>query len=136
MIQQAVAERGIGVQVSGDRNTVIVYAGQAELSLTRKHERKAVPTTELQLLRVDLRATTLVGRTADLSALNSWLESDRPVWVGCIIGGAGVGKTRLAIELCESAEKAGWTAGFVQHNQFPEFVTRATEWRSRKPTLV
>ena len=81
MASQTVAERGIGVQVSGDSNTVIVYAGQAELSLLRKHSRKSKPKTELQLLRVDLRATTLVGRSAELLALDAWLKSDRPVSV-------------------------------------------------------
>jgi len=66
---QSVGERGIGIQNVGDGNTVIVYAGRAELSLLRKHARKAEPKTELQLLRVDLRATTLVGRA--------------PNWLGC-----------------------------------------------------
>jgi len=107
MAQQTVGERGIGVQISGDGNTAIVYAGLAELSLLRKHARKSEPKTELQLLRVDLRATTLVGRRAERSALDVWLQSDRPVSARCITGRAGVGKTRLAIELCEGAEIAG-----------------------------
>src|SRR5262249_1107552 len=64
-----VGERGIGVQISGDGSTVIVYAGRSELSLLRKHLRQAEPKTELQLLRVDLRATTLVGRERHLSAI-------------------------------------------------------------------
>jgi hypothetical protein len=91
--QQTVAERGIGVQNIGDGSTIIVYAGLAELSLVRKHARKAEPKTELQLLRVDLRATTLVGREAERSALKAWLTSNRPVSVRCITGRAGVGKT-------------------------------------------
>ena len=64
---QSVGERGIGIQNVGDSNTVIFYAGRAELSLLRKHARKA--------------------------------------------------------------EKAGWTAGFVESNQFTEFVKLAAEWR-------
>src|SRR5690349_4804227 len=47
------------------------------LSLVQKHMRKADPKTELQLLRVDLRTTTLVERATDLSALESWLAPDR-----------------------------------------------------------
>ena len=121
-LHQTFGERGIGVQVSGDGNTIIVHAGAAELVLTRKHARKATPTTELQLLRVDLRATTLVGRDEDLAALQAWLASDRPVSVRCVTGRAGVGKTRLAVELCERAERDGWTAGFAHHSQFPKFV--------------
>jgi tetratricopeptide (TPR) repeat protein len=136
MAQQTVGKRGIGVQISGDGNTVIVFAGAAELSLLRKHACKSEPQTELQLLRVDLRATTLVGRAAERSALDAWLESDRPVSARCITGRAGVGKTRLAIELCEGAAKASWAAGFVQYGQFPEFIRYATEWRWSTPTLV
>jgi tetratricopeptide (TPR) repeat protein len=133
---QSVGERGIGIQNVGDNITVIVYAGRAELSLLRKHARKAEPTTELQLLRVDLRATTLVGRDAERAALQAWLTSDRPVTVRCLTGRAGAGKTRLAIELCEQAEKAGWTAGFVESNQFTEFVKLAAEWRWKTDMLV
>jgi tetratricopeptide (TPR) repeat protein len=133
---QTVGERGIGVQVRGDGNSVIVHAGSAELGLARKHLRQAEPKTELQLFRVDLRATTLVGRDRDLSALKEWLASDRLISVRCITGRAGAGKTRLAIELCEHAEYAGWTAGFAQYEQFPEFLKRAAEWRWKKPTLV
>jgi hypothetical protein len=132
----SVGEIGIGVQVSGDGNTVIVYAGSAELGLTRKHLRRAEPKTELQLFRVDLRATTLVGRGRDLSALEAWLASDRLISVRCITARAGAGKTRLAIELCERAEQAGWTAGFAQYSQFSEFIKQAAEWRWSKSTLV
>ena len=135
-LEQHVGERGIGVQISGDGNTVAVYAGRAELSLARKHLRKAEPKTELQLLRVDLRATTLVGRDAEQSALQDWLASDRRVSVRCVTGRAGSGKTRLAIELCDLTVKAGWTAGFVQHRQFSEFIKYAGEWRWRNDTLV
>ena len=134
--EQTIAERGISVQISGDGNTVIVYAGRSELALLRKHSRKAEPKTELQLLRVDLRATNLVGRERDISALEEWLAADRLISVRCITGRAGVGKTRLVIELCESAERAGWTAGFAQYEQFPEFMKRAAKWRWNKPTLV
>jgi len=133
---QTVGERGIGIQNVGDGNTVIVYAGRAELSLLRKHARKAEPKTELQLLRVDLRATTLVGRIDEIRALRAWLTSDRPVTLRCVTGRAGAGKTRLAIELCEQAEKAGWTAGFVESNQFTEFVKLAAEWRWKTDMLV
>lgn len=134
--QQSVGEGGIGVLIGGDGNTVIVYAGSVELCLTRKHLRRAEPKTELQFLRVDLRATTLIGRERDLGALEAWLASDRLITVRCVTGRAGVGKTRLAIELCEQAEKAGWSAGFAQYEQFPEFIKQAARWRWSKPTLV
>ena len=135
-IHQTVGERGIGVQVSGDGNTVIVHAGRTELSLVRKQARKAEPKTELQLLRVDLRATTLVGRDAERKALQDWLASDRPVSMRCLTGRTGAGKTRLAIELCDDADPAGWTAGFLETRQLPEFIKHAAEWRWPNDTLV
>jgi hypothetical protein len=135
--RQTVGERGIGVQLSGDGNTVIVYAGSAELHLVPKHNRKAERLeTELQLLRVDVRATTLVGRDAELAALRAWLASPRPISGRCITGRAGAGKTRLAIELCERADSAGWTAGFAQYVQFQEFVKQAAGWRWNCSLLV
>jgi hypothetical protein len=134
--RQQIGERGIGVQVSGDGNTVVVYAGVNELHLVRKHTRKAEPKTELQLLRVDLRGTSLVGRQIASAQLQSWLASDAIVLMRCIIGRAGVGKTRLAIELCEHAQQTGWAAGFVQYGQFQEFIKHAASWRWSTPTLV
>jgi hypothetical protein len=68
--------------------------------------------------------------------LQAWLTSDRPVTLRCVTGRAGAGKTRLAIELCEQAEKAGWTAGFVESNQFTEFVKLAAEWQWKTDMLV
>ncbi len=135
-MKQRVAKRGIGVQVSGDGNSVVVYAGAAELHLWRKHARQATPKTELELLRVDLRATRLVGREADVAALRDWLADDRQVSVRCITGRAGMGKTRLGIELCALAEQNGWTAGLVDHTKFAAFVAQASVWRWDKPTLV
>lgn len=135
--QQTVGERGIGVQLSGDGNTVIVYDGSAELHIVPKHKRKVERfETELQMLRVDLRATMLVGRDAELAALRAWLDSPRPISVRCITGRAGAGKTRLAIELCERADDAGWTAGFAHYAQFQEFVRHAAGWRRNGSLLV
>ncbi len=133
---QSVAERGIGVQVSGDFNTVIVHAGAVELHLSPKHKRRAEPKTELELLRVDLRATKLVGRDVELAELRAWLDSPPLISVRCITGRAGAGKTRLGIELCEHAEGADWTAGFALYNQFPEFVNQAAGWWWETPMLV
>jgi hypothetical protein len=82
---QIVRERGIGVQIIGNENIVTVFAGTAELHLQHKHLRKPEPKNELDLLRVDLRLTTLVGRREDLSALRHWLTSeDRQVSVRCM----------------------------------------------------
>jgi hypothetical protein len=56
--------------------------------------------------------------------------------VHCLTGQGGAGKTRLAIELCEWAEAAGWSAGFVLQDELAQHH-RAFEWRwSRKSLIV
>lgn len=70
---QTVGERGFGVQISGNGNSIVVFARAAELVLARKHARKSAPTTELELPRVDLRAAKLVGRDGDVESLRAWL---------------------------------------------------------------
>ena len=134
---QHVSERGTGVQVVGDGNTVILYTGSSELHLTRKHRRTARPKADLELLRVDLRATTLLGRSEELTNLQEWLTSSRNISVRCISGRAGVGKTRIGLELCALAETKGWVAGFARQDVLRVFLQNSpAAWRWTQPTLV
>jgi Ni2+-binding GTPase involved in maturation of urease and hydrogenase len=48
------------------------------------------------------------------------------VAVRCVTGEGGSGKTRLAIELCELAEGAGWDAGFVTFDELTRFAATTT----------
>ena len=104
----------VAIQVSG--NYVTISVGATSLTLERKHRLSARrATTDLQLLLTDLRETDLVGRDDDLAALEVWLRADAEIAVRCLTGPGGAGKTRLAIELCERAEKANaWRAGFAR----------------------
>jgi len=43
----------------------------------------------------------------------SWIESGYPVAVRLLTGAGGVGKTRLALELCLRLKALGWHAGFL-----------------------
>ncbi|WP_114913236.1 tetratricopeptide repeat protein [Acidibrevibacterium fodinaquatile] len=111
----------VAVQISGDGNSVhIIRAGEA-LALSLLHARKAKPTTTLEVLRTDLRATTLVGRETQCQDLAAWRASPQPIAVHCITGGAGAGKTRLAIEACEAAAAEGWIAGFAPSDELARF---------------
>jgi hypothetical protein len=107
--KQHVAAGATGVQVVGDRNTVLI-AGEALLYSERRHERRAAPRNLRDLLLTELRATNLVGRREELGTLRSWMTTQRQgrdISVLCLTGQGGAGKTRLAIELCEWAEVAG-----------------------------
>ena len=89
----------------------------------------------------ELRATDLVGREEELQPLQMWLavKGDRSdISVHCLTGQGGAGKTRLAIELCEWAERAGWSAGFVHHDELARFHDHhhPSDWQWDRPTLV
>jgi hypothetical protein len=56
----------------------------------------------------------------------------------CLIGGAGSGKTRLALELCAAADKQGWFAGFIDHGELLHFrgQQNLAAWGWAKPTII
>ncbi len=134
---QTVGDGSVAVQVAGDNVTISI--GAASLTLARRHRLKAVPTSERELLLTELRGTDLVGRDADLAALRAWLDAPRRLpAVRCLTGRAGAGKTRLAIELCERADAADWTAGFATQAALQRFhdARSLEDWRWGKPTLI
>jgi hypothetical protein len=134
---QTVGDGSVAIQVAGDN--VIVSIGAASLTLAQRHRLKAVPTSERELLLTELRGTDLVGRDADLASLHAWLDEPRPLpAVRCLTGRAGAGKTRLAIELCERAAAADWTAGFTTQAELQRFhdARSLDDWRWGKPTLI
>src|SRR5580693_8457809 len=51
------------------------------------------------LLRPDRGTVTFTGRAAELGELRAWRASDRGRAVRVLCGEAGVGKTRLALEM-------------------------------------
>ncbi len=134
---QTVAAGSVAIQVAGDNVTISVDA--ASLTLAQRHRLKAKPTSERELLLTELRGTDLVGRDADLASLRAWLDEPRLLpAVRCLTGRAGAGKTRLAIELCERADAAGWTAGFATQAELQRFhdARSLDDWRWGKPTLI
>jgi hypothetical protein len=118
---QTVAEGSVAVQISGDGNTVTIVRAGASLALNRLHCRRAAPTTPIELLRTDLRATTFVGRALQCRQLAEWRAAPPQIAVRCITAGAGAGKTRLAIEACEAAESEGWLAAFAPSVELERF---------------
>jgi hypothetical protein len=120
------------------RIEAMLTAGAAHLSLDQRHRPRARPRDERELLLTELRATTLVGREADLVALKAWLDSPRGISARCITGQAGAGKTRLALELCERAEQAGWAVGFARQEELARFHANHSpgDWQWPSRTLV
>lgn len=58
------------------------------------------------------RATHLVGRDSERSQLSAFLDCDQKFSWWLIIGSAGSGKSRLALELCRQSDPE-WRAGFL-----------------------
>jgi hypothetical protein len=126
----------IVVQAHGDGITVNV--NEPHLSLVAWHRQQSKPERVLDLLNPFVRAIPLVGRESAKADLESWLASTPPISVRCLIGGGGSGKTRLGIELCESAEQQKWFAGFVNHKELTRFANQQnlSDWGWSKNTLV
>lgn len=120
------------VQNTGDN--VIITIGATTVTLAQKHRAHArPPNNDLELLHADLRAITLLGRDTDLTALAAWRDSPADMSVRVLTGRAGAGKTRLAIEACDHAATAGWTAGFLNHRTLDHDLT---QWRWGDPMFI
>ena len=93
------------IQIQGDGNSVTIN-GQPFLALDtierrRRRVARATPGDDLLLLRPDSRTTKLIGRDEDIRDFTAWLNSDAAISVRVIIGRAGAGKTRFALELMD-----------------------------------
>ncbi len=65
------------------------------------------------LLNARHEVVGFVGREKLLGELQGWCERDGRVEARLIHAAGGMGKTRLAMELCKRMRAAGWRAGFV-----------------------
>jgi hypothetical protein len=98
---------------------------KAPLMLAAPHAAGLGCSDPLDLLRPECDALPLLGRAEELAALEAWLGGTSALSIRRIVGRAGTGKTRLAIELCRRAEAQGWSAGFAT----PQAIEAAAEAR-------
>ncbi|HEX4594894.1 MAG TPA: hypothetical protein VH157_11495 [Bryobacteraceae bacterium] len=118
------------VVLTGDGNGVSLRFGETGITLPLKrkqfrpperHHRKPLPDKrprELDLLIPEAGKLPFVGRHDLLAELRAWLYDESDISVHALIGRAGTGKTRLALEFCEEidsdpAAKGPWIAGFL-----------------------
>jgi len=142
-----------GVVVTGDGNTVVANFGttSARLALQRRQVRPidrrrapkpGEPPRELDLFAPDTEVLPLLGRDTLLQQLRAWLDDALDLSVHGLIGQAGSGKTRLALELCRTVDPPDgsgvWRAAFVTPSAIDTIVetlvTRQFEWD--RPTLL
>ncbi|MCL5044260.1 MAG: hypothetical protein M1336_03135, partial [Deltaproteobacteria bacterium] len=126
----------IVVQASGDGITIDI--NRPQLTLVARHRPARRPNKYLDLLNPFNRAIPMVGRDRELQSLEAWRDGEAAISARCLIGGAGSGKTRLALELCAAAERLGWFAGFVDHGELDRFHghQNLSAWDWPKPTLI
>jgi hypothetical protein len=146
-----VSESAARACVEGDRNIVVQAIGSGinvtvdspipHLRLTQYEARtaRASDGSDAALLsayRTDV--VPLLGREHALDDLQHWLASGRDVSIRVLTGGAGRGKTRLALELVPGAAGKGWLAGFVESRELDRFRAQdnVEEWAWGKPVLV
>jgi hypothetical protein len=136
--QHAVADgrNNIIVQIQGDGNSVVPHL--PHLTLTRYLTRRQQRESETDLLTPYSMAIPMIGREQQMAELHDWLTSAKPIAIRVLVGRAGTGKTRLALELCDEAVKQQWDAGFVTERELDRFMTQQNlaTWGWRRPTLI
>jgi tetratricopeptide (TPR) repeat protein len=142
--------------IAGQGNIIVQASGSARVSINAQVSLNHVPHLVLtdfeartQLIRGDASdaallssyradVVPLLGRAEALANLQGWLDASRRVSVCVMVGGAGRGKTRLAVELVRKASGSGWLAGFVTNKELNRFrgQQNVAHWGWDKPTLV
>lgn len=86
------------------------------------------------------RRVPMVCRDSEFEELREFLYSEQSVAWWAWFGAAGMGKSRLAFELCRQIDRtwdgqaSGWVAGFLDTQDIEERDWSA--WRPAKPTLI
>jgi tetratricopeptide (TPR) repeat protein len=129
-----------GVLQIGGENAM---GGRAHLRLARTRPRLGPGARDparrnLRFLSAWNRSIGVVGREPELADLAKWRERRDPISVRAMVGSAGTGKTRLALEACDRAVVDGWNAGFVDLDELAGHLTTGLirTWTWDKPTLA
>lgn len=131
---------------SGNQNVQISDVSSSSIHITYEARRRKVPLepavvpvaqsvrSPARLVRARSGFVPFAVRGELLAGLEEWAVTDEP-FAGCVIGGrGGVGKTRLGVELCEAARKAGWLSGMLARGAEQAALEELVE--APTPTLV
>ncbi len=89
------------------------------------------------LLQAEYGVVPFHGRNKEMQDLADWCAGDPPVQVRLYTGAGGMGKTRLALELCRQMREDSWQVGLLAPDpaRSPTDIWRDLEARAR-PTLI
>ena len=123
------------IQVQGDKN---IIGEPPHLTLTRYLNRRKQDSTDTNLLSPYGMTIPFVGRDDQNADLETWLNTDQPISIRVLVGRAGSGKTRLALEICEEMLEQGWDTGFVTDRELTRFSGQQNlaNWGWPRPTLI
>ena len=91
----------------------VVERSTAKAKVTSVAELPRVVDRPSRLLDPIRRVVDFTGRENELARLLAWCEHDAAARLQLITGPGGVGKTRLALRLCELATELGWRCEWV-----------------------
>lgn len=97
------------------------------LCLPAKQWQSGCGFADSQLLRAEEAQVPFdSARQADLEKVDHWLDDSKwPLSVRLITGAGGLGKTRLALELCQQRLAKNWQAGFLDNDCKPDMIVSA-----------
>lgn len=78
----------------------------------------------------------LLSREDEMRGLLAFLDSRPPCAIHILVGEAGTGKSRIALELMLRAQQAGWRAGFLQNGSRLDADALLHQWRPTGSTLL
>ncbi|MCP4664582.1 MAG: CHAT domain-containing protein, partial [bacterium] len=77
------------------------------------------------LLRAEYGVVPFHFRKQEFEDLYAWCRDEAPLGVRLYTGAGGMGKTRLALEICKTLRDEGWMAGRVDTSRPPQELWRA-----------
>ena len=88
----------------------------SSIQIPSKRWKAGIGMADSQLLRAEEEMVPFdPARQPDLDILNEWIDDkQRPLAIRLITGAGGLGKTRLALELCHQRLATGWKAGMLK----------------------
>ncbi|MBU1181425.1 MAG: tetratricopeptide repeat protein [Proteobacteria bacterium] len=114
---RVIAPVSVEKTTSGSSSPIVssVRSHPSPLHIPLKCWKSGTGIAESQLLRAEESIVPFdLARQPEVVVLNYWLDDMQwPQAVRLITGAGGLGKTRLALELCQQRLTAGWQAGFL-----------------------